>query len=145
MCVVSWTHHCQLLLLKLELSSQWWVYTKEKSGTVLFPQIHFCVELVYRYESDHVRNESEDRSNSSATYTHNTVKVFSHNMISPSIIRTALPPFRLAAFTTSKAFLTATVTSYHTRQLSTSSLCRNSLSAKQSHQEATSPHKRMPF
>jgi len=63
-------------------------------------------------------------------------------MISPSIIRTALPPFRLAAFSTSKAFLTATVTSYHsTRQLSTSSLCRNSLSGKRSHQDATSPHK----
>ena len=94
------------------------------------------------------RNESEEPSKTSGYIYHRSTviyycKVFSHTMISPSIIRTALPPFRLAAFPTSKALLT--VTSYHTRQLSTSSLCRNSLSAKQSHQEATSRHRRARF
>lgn len=60
-------------------------------------------------------------------------------MISPSIIRT-VAPFRLAAFPTFKTFLAPIC--YHNRQLSTSTLCRNFLSTKQSHQEATSPHKR---
>jgi len=64
-------------------------------------------------------------------------------MISPSIIKTA-PPFRLqlwaAAFSSSKAPFLTTIC-YRNRQFSTSSLRRNSLKAKQSHQEATSPHK----
>lgn len=63
-------------------------------------------------------------------------------MIGLSITRTTLPPFRLQLYA-SKAFLTAAC--HHNRQLSTSLLCRNSLSTKQSHQEATASHKRGYF
>lgn len=62
------------------------------------------------------------------------------SMINPSIITTTLPPFRLQLrAAASKAFLTAPC--YANRHLSTS-LRRNTLSTKQNHQEATSPHKR---
>lgn len=103
-----------------------------------------CAELDCRYKSDLARNESENHgSKSFATYKSNlALHTDNSMMISPSVIRTA-PSFRLAAFPTSKAFLTATC--YHNRQLSTSSLCRNFLSTKQSHQEATSPSKRGHF